>query len=119
VMKPGGHLLIHTPNRWHYVALSSALTPTRFHVWFNERRGRVEADTFPTRYRVNDRTTIERLAMASGFRLVSLDLFETKPDYLFFSAIAYRLGIAYERVVNRWDALEGIRVQLIADLEAV
>lgn len=119
VMKPGGHLLIHTPNRWHYVALSSALTPTRFHVWFNEKRGRVEADTFPTRYRVNDRKTIERLAMAGGFRLVSLDLFETKPDYLFFSTLAYRLGIAYERVVNRWHSLEGIRVQLIADLEAV
>ena len=40
VLKPGGHLLIHTPNRWHYVALAAAATPTRFHRWYNERRDR-------------------------------------------------------------------------------
>jgi SAM-dependent methyltransferase len=119
VLKPGGHLLIHTPNRWHYVALSASLTPTRFHVWFNEKRGRVEADTFPTRYRANDRTTLERLARASRFRLVDLELFETKPDYLYFHPWAYRAGVAYERLVNRVDALARFRVQLFADLEAI
>jgi SAM-dependent methyltransferase len=118
VLKPGGHLLVHTPNRWHYVALSASVTPTRFHVWFNERRGRVEADTFPTRYRANDRPTLERLARGSRFRLVELDLFETKPAYLYFHPWAYRAGIAYERLVNRSDALARFRVQLIADLEA-
>jgi SAM-dependent methyltransferase len=119
VLKPGGHLLIHTPNRWHYVALSATVTPTRFHVWFNERRGRIEADTFPTRYRANDRSTLEKLARASRFRLVDLELLETKPDYLYFHPWAYRVGIAYERVVNRSDALARFRVQLFADLEAV
>lgn len=119
VLKPGGHLLIHTPNRWHYVALFATITPTSFHAWFNARRGRVEADTFPTRYRVNDRKTIERFAMAAGFRVVSIELIETKPDYLLFHPLAYRVGIAYERVVNRSEALAGFRVQLLADLEAV
>jgi SAM-dependent methyltransferase len=119
VLKPGGHLLIHTPNRWHYVALFATLTPTTFHAWFNDKRGRVEADTFPTRYRVNDRKTVDRLAMSTGFRVVSIELIETKPDYLFFNPVAYRAGIAYERVVNRWDALERLRVQMLVDLEAV
>ena len=119
VMQPGAHLLIHTPNRWHYVALIATLTPTRFHAWFQARRGRPEVDTFPTRYRANDVATLERLAMASGFRVVSIELLETKPDYLYFSPIAYRAGIAYERAVNRWDALARFRVQLLADLEAV
>lgn len=119
VMKPRAHLLVHTPNRWHYVALFATLTPTRFHAWYNARRGRVEADTFPTRYRANDPKTLQRLAMASGFRVVSIDLFETKPDYLYFSPVAYRAGIAYERLVNRIGALARFRVQLIADFEAV
>lgn len=119
VLKPGAHLLIHTPNRWHYVALAAMITPDAFHRWFNERRGRETADTFPTRYRANDRRTIERLAAASGFRVGDLDLFETKPDYLFFSRLLYRAGIAYERAVSRWETLSGIRVQVIADLEAV
>lgn len=119
VMKPGAHLLIHTPNRWHYVATFATLTPTRFHAWFNSKRGREEVDTFPTRYRANDCRTLERLAMASGFKVVSMRFIETKPDYLLFHPIAYRLGIAYERLVNRFEALSRFRVQLIADLEAV
>jgi SAM-dependent methyltransferase len=119
VLKPGGHLLIHTPNRWHYVALFATLTPTTFHAWFNDKRGRVEADTFATRYRVNDRKTVDRLAMSAGFRVVTIELIETKPDYLFFNPVVYRAGIAYERVVNRWAALEGLRVQMLVDLEAV
>jgi len=118
VLKPGGHLLVHTPNRWHYVAMFATLTPTRFHVWFNARRGRVEADTFPTRYRANDGRTLERLAASSRFGLVELDLFETKPDYLYFHPWAYRAGITYERIVNRFESLAPMRVQLIADLEA-
>ncbi|HSD48768.1 MAG TPA: class I SAM-dependent methyltransferase, partial [Actinomycetota bacterium] len=119
VLAPGAHLLVHTPNRWHYVALMAMATPASFHRWFNARRGREAADTFPTRYRANDRKTIERIADEAGFRVAALDLFETKPDYLFFSRLLYRAGIAYERVVNRWDALADLRVQLIADLEAV
>jgi SAM-dependent methyltransferase len=119
VMKPGGHLLIHTPNRWHYVAIAATLTPTSFHAWFNARRGRVEADTFPTRYRANDRRTLERLAAAAGFRIVMLDILETKPDYLSFHPLAYRAGILYERFVNRWRSLADLRVQIIADLLAI
>ncbi len=119
VLKPGGHLLIHTPNRWHYVALAAAATPTRFHAWFNAKRGRIEADTFPTRYRINDAKTIQRAARASAFRVVSIELLETKPDYLYFHPLAYQAGIAYERVVNRWGSLARFRVQILADLQAV
>jgi SAM-dependent methyltransferase len=119
VMKPGGHLLIHTPNRWHYVALFATLTPTSFHAWFNSKRGRISADTFPTRYRANDRRTLERLAARSGFRIVRFDLLETKPDYLYFHPLAYRAGIVYERIVNRWPSFARFRVQIIADLQAI
>lgn len=119
VMRAGAHLLIHTPNRRHYVALAARVTPTRFHAWFNASRGRPSEDTFPTRYRANTRVVLERLAMASGFRVVEIRAIETKPDYLAFSPIAYRVGIGYERAVNRWRGLEGFRVQLLADLEAV
>ena len=119
VMRPGAHLLVHTPNRWHYVALSARITPLRFHVWFNERRGRVEADTFPTCYRVNDVRSIPRLAARSGFQVADLEQIETKPDYLAFHPIPYLAGIAYERLVNRSQRFGCIRVQLIVDLRAV
>lgn len=119
VLKPGGHLLIHTPNARHYVALISRFTPHRFHVWFMQKRGRAPEDSFRIAYRANTKAALERLAMRTGFRVVSVDFLETKPDYLFFSPLAYRAGIAYERLVNRFEVLAPFRVQLIADLEAV
>lgn len=61
---------------------------------------------------------LRRVLATGSFRVTALDLFETKPDYLFFSRLLYRAGIAYERTVSHWDALAGLRVQLIADLEA-
>ena len=50
VLRPGGVLLLKTPNRFHYVPLVARLTPHRFHEWLNERRGRTRVDTFPTYY---------------------------------------------------------------------
>ena len=119
VMKPAAHLLVHTPNRWHYVTLAAALTPTRVHVWYREKLGWPEADTFPTQYRVNDPKTIHAFARKSGFRVRSLELLETRPSYLALHPWAYRVGIAYERLVNRFDALARFRVNLLVDLEAV
>jgi SAM-dependent methyltransferase len=119
VLKPGSHLLIHTPNRWHYVTVAAALTPTRFHVWFTSKLGQDERDTFPTRYRANDPKTLRSLAARSGFRVASLELVETKPGYLTLHPLAFRLGVAYERLVNRFEALARFRVTLLVDLEAV
>jgi SAM-dependent methyltransferase len=119
VTKPGGHLVVHAPNRFHYYAIAARITPHRFHVWFNEKRGQAEEDTFETRYRANDRFALRRIAGASRWRIAELDLFETKPAYLFFHPLAYRAGIAYERTVNRFRALQDLRCNIIGVFEAV
>jgi len=119
VTRQGGHLVVHAPNRFHYYAIAARITPHRFHVWFNERRGQAEEDTFETRYLANDRFALRRIADASGWHIVELDLFETKPAYLFFHPIAYRAGIAYERIVNRFRVLQDLRCNIIAVFEAV
>jgi SAM-dependent methyltransferase len=119
VMKTGGHLVFHTPNRFHYVAIGAMLTPQRFHVWFNEQRGRDAEDSFPTEYRVNDKHTIEKLCRQTGFSVAGLRLIEPKPDYLTFHPLAYRAGVVYERIVNGWDALKGVRCVIVGDLVTV
>ncbi|MGH2636086.1 MAG: class I SAM-dependent methyltransferase [Actinomycetota bacterium] len=119
VTRPGGHLVIHTPNRFHYVALGAMLTPQNFHRWYNARRGRSELDTFPTRYRANDRRRLQELARRSGYRIERLDLVEPRPTYLDFHPFAYLLGIAYERLVSRFEHLRGLRCVIVADLLAV
>jgi SAM-dependent methyltransferase len=118
ILRPGGHLIFRTPNRFHYYVVAATLTPHRFHQWFNAHRGFAREDIFPTFYRANDRFTLRRLARSTGFRVRELEMFELKPGYLFFHPIAYRLGIAYERVVHRVDALKDLRANIIAVFEA-
>jgi SAM-dependent methyltransferase len=119
VTRPGGSLVIHTPNRYHYVAVGAMLTPQRFHGWFNARRGRDEVDTFPTAYRANDRRTLGRLAERSGYRVERLALVEPKPTYLSFHPLAYRAGIAYERLVAGSERLRDLRCVIVAEFRAV
>jgi ubiquinone/menaquinone biosynthesis C-methylase UbiE len=59
VTKPGGRILIHTVNSWHYISLLTRITPLRFHQWAVARiEGRAAVDVYPTQYRAN---TVRRL----------------------------------------------------------
>ncbi len=70
-------------------------------------------------YRANNRFVLARLARRAGFRVARLELFEPKPAYLFFHPLAYRAGIAYERLVSRHEALRDLRANLIGAFEAI
>jgi SAM-dependent methyltransferase len=118
VLRPGGHLVFRTPNRFHYFAVVASLTPHRFHQWFNEKRGFAATDTFPTFYHANDRFRLRKLAEKTGYEVRELELFEIKPAYLFFHPIAYRAGIGYERLVHRFDRLKDLRSVIIGVFEA-
>jgi SAM-dependent methyltransferase len=114
VLKPGGRLLILTPNRWHYVTIGSALLPHHVHVRFNEWRGVDAHDIFPTVYHANTARRLRALYEGAGLDVERLEQFETEPEYLAFSLPTYALGVAYERVVNRFGALKNARVNLLA-----
>ena len=114
VLKPGGRLLALTPNRWHYVALLARLLPQRMHVAVNRARGLREDDVFPTQYRANTAGRMRELLAKAGLELERLALFETEPEYLAFHPVAYAAGVAYERLVNRFEVLAPLRVSIMA-----
>jgi len=114
VLKPGGRLLILTPNRWHYVTVSSALLPHGFHLKYNQWRGVDTHDIFPTVYRANTAARLRSLYDRAGLDVEQLCQFETEPEYLAFSTPSYALGVGFERLVNRFDALKHLRVNLLA-----
>lgn len=116
VLRPGGTLLIETPNRWHYMPVVAQLTPLRFHQFVNRLRGRAEVDTFPTCYRINSAGRIRRIAVEAGMEVEEIRLVDGRPEYLRISAPTYLAGIAYERLVNRFEALSRFRVVIIAAL---
>lgn len=116
VLRPGGTFLVKTPNRWHYMPLVASVTPLWFHRRVNQLRGRAPEHTFPTRYRVNTRPALERVARRSGFDVRRIDRVEGRPEYLRIAAPLYVLGWLYERAVNRTAWLEPFRILLIGEL---
>ena len=114
VLRPGGRLLLLTPNRFHYVPLVASLLPQRLHVKINRSRGVDAQDVFPTFYRANTAGRLRRLLEGAGLSVERLERFETEPEYLAFHPAAYALGVGYERLMNRFAVLAPLRVNLIA-----
>jgi hypothetical protein len=68
---------------------------------------------FPTAYRANTAGRLRALAEGAGLAVERIDRTETEPEYLAFHVAPYALGVAYERLVNRFDALAALRVNLL------
>jgi len=119
VLKTGGSFFFRTPSRYHYVCLIARVTPHRFHEAFaNRSRGFRPGylKQYRTFYRCNDRRRIERVARQAGFRHVELRFRESLPAYLSFHAAAFLAGVAWERTVNRFEALSPLRANILGRL---
>jgi SAM-dependent methyltransferase len=115
VLKPGGRLAIFTPNLLHYFGAAARCTPHWFHLWFNSRvRGFDAADVFPTYYRANTRRRLLALLRESGFSRADVTLYEGAPDVLAFNHLLHGMGLAYERLVKRFDLLAAFRLNIVA-----
>lgn len=116
VLKPGGALHFRTPNLYHYVSLAARCLPHAVHIAASNRARRLATDAhepYPTFHRLNTRRRLRRLSTAAGFRETSLVMIEAEPSYLMFNTFAFLTGVAYERMVNRFTVLQGIRANIV------
>jgi len=118
VLRPGGYFLFRTPNRWHYVTLASLVTPHWLHkLLVSWLKGREEgSNPCPAFYRCNTREVVRRVFCAAGLAIEVLETIEAEPAYLRFSRVAYRVGLLYERLVNRYEALAPFRANILGVL---
>jgi ubiquinone/menaquinone biosynthesis C-methylase UbiE len=101
VLQPNGTYLFRTPNRFHYTAIVSGLTPHSFHVkTANKLRAINGHDPYPTCYRLNSQHRVRKLARETGFEVEYLRLVEKEPSYGMSSRALFLIFTAYERVVN-------------------
>ena len=110
VLRPGGHFIFLTANRWDYASLIATIIPNRFHAWFVSRvEGREEHDVFPTQYRTNTQGAVRRYASQTGFDIVSFDYLGQYPSYFMFNGALFLLATGYEKLICRYDSLRYLR----------
>ena len=114
VLRPRGYFLVITPNLWHYAGAIIRMTPQRIQRWFVKSllRGN-PGEVFPTYYRANSTRQIKHLMNISGLVEERIEMLEATPTLLSFSPITYLAGIAYERMVNRFEFLSGFRSAIL------
>src|SRR5689334_9529787 len=101
VLRPGGKVVVITPNKYDYVSVVAALTPYRVHRSLVSRIFRVpEDDVFPTLYRANTLSAIRKTFAKAGFVPKQIETINHYPAYLMFSPILFRLGVLYERITS-------------------
>lgn len=82
MLKPGGRFLLITPNYLYYQIFAASLIPDEFRKKLVAHLGsREDSDIFPTRYRLNTRKKVTRLAQAVGFEIESLTMLEMTPQF--------------------------------------
>jgi SAM-dependent methyltransferase len=121
ILKPGAPYLLRTPNRYHYVALVSGLTPHWFHRLIANRLRALDAeahDPYPTAYRMNTESALRALARRDGFEVDEIRLVEKEPSYGMASPLLFFAGLLYERTVNASERLRGLRANLLVALRA-
>jgi SAM-dependent methyltransferase len=117
VLRPGGKVVIITPNKFDYVSVIAALTPYWVHRALVSKIFQVpEDDVFPTLYRANTLSSIRKALNAAGLMENELDTINHYPAYLMFSPVLFRLGVLYERITSL-RALRGLRGSILCVFE--
>jgi SAM-dependent methyltransferase len=111
VLRPGGKVVVLTPNKYDYVSIIAAVTPYWVHRALVSRIFRVPADdVFPTLYRANTLSGMEKAMAAAELTTCELDTVNHYPAYLMFSPLLFRIGVLYERLtaLNSLRSLRGL-----------
>jgi SAM-dependent methyltransferase len=118
VLKPGGRVVFLAAGKYDYVSIIGRLIPNSLHRWIvKSTEGRDEADTFPTFYRANAMRQIRGIAAKSGFQIEKMEYLNEYPYALAFSPVLCRLGIAYDRLIQRFTCLHWLKGWLVGVLQ--
>ncbi|MHC4945938.1 MAG: class I SAM-dependent methyltransferase [Planctomycetota bacterium] len=102
VLKPGGAMVLVTPNKYDYASLLARAIPNRMHdTLLKQTQGEDVYDNFPTYFRCNTRRAIRKAVQDTGLRIMKMTFIRHYPYYLMFSVPLFYLGVAYDRFITK------------------
>lgn len=115
LLRPGGRLVMHTPNRWYPVTLAATFVPGRLRrritAWLEKRP---LCDIYPTRYRMNSAAAVRRLAERVGLDVHQIDRRADTPETVPLGPLVGFEMLLIAMTRSRWCI--GLRSNLIVEL---
>lgn len=99
LLRPGGALLIKTPNLKAPATLISRFFPLAMRRRIKGELGVGAGHVFPTHYRCNTAAALDGALVAAGLQRNVLRVIDQSYDYLYFGRPTYALGLLYSRIV--------------------
>lgn len=105
LVRPGGHVVVYTPNQWSVCSLTASLTPHFVHeraahfLWRSK-----DEDVFPTVYRMNTRKMLRRAFEQGGFEEVGFAVLDS-------CSIAQRSQLLHLVELSLWRAGKSLRIR--------
>lgn len=117
ILRSGGRFVFLTANKWDYASLVARLIPNKWHGRVVEMvEGRATEDVFPTAYKCNTKRDILRLAQLADLSIERFSYHGQYPNYLLFNETLFRLGAAYEHMLERHVRLKALQGWLLVTL---
>jgi SAM-dependent methyltransferase len=114
VLKPGGKLLILTPNNYHYFSIAGRIIPQYLQQIIANKFFNSKDTVFRTYYRCNSAKKMMKIASDYGLKQMIIQHYEPPPRYLAGVPLLFFPAVSYERVVNSVKLLARFRAQIIA-----
>jgi SAM-dependent methyltransferase len=117
ILRPGGRIVLATPNKYYYSCLVAMLVPYRlkdtFMRWLHGEGG---YDHFPVFYRANTRGALRAIAAEVGLRVTHVEAIRHFPYYFLFSPMLFRVGMLYDWLIT-WLRLDSLQSNWFVVLE--
>lgn len=105
LVKPGGRVVIFTPNKWSPMSIMARLTSLEVHHFFKRLLWQTdERDTFPTQFKMNTKRDLNQLFNEAGFEA---EYFQYLDDCRTFN----RFRILNYMELCIWKALRSLRIR--------
>jgi ubiquinone/menaquinone biosynthesis C-methylase UbiE len=122
VLKEGGHLVISGPNGSSYIALLARVAPIALHKLVHRLGSTTnghESRPCPTFYRFSTRPTIRRMALNTGFNVVSIQTFVGEPCYTTWLPVLHLAFIVYHKLLQRLNRIFDFHITSVVVLRKV